>query len=152
MGRRRLGGTFSAVFALIALLRSSKQAGGQETELTIAYIANIFVLVPVGLSTLFSQRSVETVFENRFQPSDGFRILVGTLWTGLLFASVIGLFFPLQMVGILIFQVLYKSLYLAVYAIPSFVSGNGRAVPRGMTAIFLVIVLLWPVLIWRGLA
>ncbi|MEM7010520.1 MAG: hypothetical protein AAF585_03450 [Verrucomicrobiota bacterium] len=116
--------------------------------LKIAYAANILILIPVALGTLLSKRGAEAVFEAKFETDTPLRILVGSFWTAILICSIIGLFRPNQMVGILFLQVIYKSLFLAFFAAPAIRHGGLSAIPTGLCSCFLLIVLVWPVMLW----
>ncbi len=49
--------------------------------LKVAYLANILILIPVAIPTLL--RTLD-VAEGKFAESEGFRVLVGSLWTAIL--------------------------------------------------------------------
>ncbi|MEM1294495.1 MAG: hypothetical protein AAGH89_03960 [Verrucomicrobiota bacterium] len=118
--------------------------------LVAAYLANILILVPVAFSTLRSESSAGTVFEEKFPMDSPLRLLVGALWFGILVCSVIGLFRPNQMVAILILQVVYKATFLVLYIVPVWRTDGFHSVPAGITICFLAIVLIWPFLLWKS--
>jgi hypothetical protein len=76
---------------------------------------------------------------------------VGSLWFGILAASVIGLFMPRFMVPLIVVQVIYKALWLAAFVAPLALRGRSEDIPAGITVCFALIVLVWPVFIWRAL-
>ncbi len=115
----------------------------------IAYIINIVILVPIGLSTVFRFFPTD---EGRFPESPGWRIMAGSLWCGIAVLSVLGLFHPLRYSPVLLHQMIYKMIWLIVYAFPGIAKGEFDSIPRKMTVIFIGIVALWPFLIpWRYL-
>jgi hypothetical protein len=87
-----------------------------------------------------------------FPESAGWRTLVGSLWLAILAMSVLGVRQPEAFLWLLVFQVLYKSVWLIAYVLPRVLAGRRREVPAGITLSFLVIVLVWPWFIpWRQL-
>lgn len=116
--------------------------------LLIAYIANIVILVPVALATLTSSKGAAAVVQSKFPVDSPFRILVGCLWTAILFCSAVGLFLPRPMAGILLLQIVYKSLFLGLVIFPLWRTCGLNAVPLGITVSFVLIVLIWPLILW----
>jgi len=115
--------------------------------LKLAYVANIVILLPIALPTALRRFDVA---QGRFQPSEGWEILVGSLWTAILLCSVGGLFWPEPFVVVLLLQVIYKSMWLGLYAAPRVLSGRAREVPSGIAFSFLGIVAVWPFIIPWG--
>lgn len=90
--------------------------------------------------------------QGRFEESAGWRMLAGSLWTAILVLSLLGLRWPLTFSPVLLLQLIYKSLWLAMYGWPLWRAGHVERIPPGMAWSFLGIVLLWPWLIpWRHL-
>ena len=116
--------------------------------LQLAYGANIVILLPVALATMVSSRGAAAAIESKFAVDTPYRVLVGCLWTAILVCSVLGLFFPATMVGILMLQIFYKSLFLVLFLFPLWRSKGMKAVPIGLTGSFVAIVLLWPPILW----
>ena len=116
----------------------------------IVYVANIFVCAWISYHCLSApERAATVVFEDAFRVSESIR-LVGALWGAIFVCSVLGLFFPKGMALILLFQLVYKSTWLLVAALPAVWAGT--AYPRGMAMVFVVWVLLTPFAIpWRDL-
>ncbi len=109
------------------------------------YIFNIIVLIPVGLLTLLGgERGGQLACQNKFPESEGFRTILGSLWTAILIGSVLGLFFPVTMSALLLIQVIYKSLWLLVFVMPRLLKGKISEVPSGIALVFLVIMLSYP--------
>ncbi len=114
-------------------------------SLSFPYIFNIIVLIPVGLLTLLGgERGGQLACQRKFPESEGFRTILGSLWTAILFGSILGLAFPVQMSPLLLIQVIYKSLWLLVFVIPRLLKGQISKVPSGIVLVFLVIVLSYP--------
>jgi hypothetical protein len=117
----------------------------QLSHLLAAYIFNILILIPVGLLTLLgSEAGSRLVFQGKFPESTGTRTILGSLWTAILVASCLGLFYPVPMSPVLIVQIVYKSLWLLVFVLPRLILGRGREVPWVVAVMFLVIVLAYP--------
>ena len=113
--------------------------------LWLPYIFNILVLSPVGLLTLLGgERGGQLACQNKFPESEGFRTILGSLWTAILIGSVLGLFFPVTMSALLLIQVIYKSLWLLVFVMPRLLKGKISEVPSGIALVFLVIMLSYP--------
>ena len=110
--------------------------------LKLAYAANIVILVPVALPTLLG---LYDTTQGTIPEISRYRSLVGALWTSILVASVLGMWAPLRYVPVLMMQVIYKSLWLLLYALPTL--RRKKSVPLGITISFTAIVLLWPWLI-----
>lgn len=121
--------------------------------LCIPYIANILILLPVApLTLLGGNRGNRLVFEGRFAESAGTRTILGSMWAAILLTSAVGVFAPVAMAPVLVLQVVYKSLWLLVHAIPCLIKGQMREVPRGVSISFIVIVATYPwVIPWNHL-
>jgi hypothetical protein len=135
----------------VAAARRNSHSVTNEAEpmLHFAYVCNILILVPIALTALLSDRAATLIFENKFAAAPELTKLVGCLWTAILLGSIAGLVDPRGMRMLLMFQVVYKALFLATVLLPmAFRSGWG-ALPQGLTITFLLIVLLWPWLLWQ---
>ncbi len=99
------------------------------------YIFNIIVLVPIGLLTLLGgERGGQLASQGKFPESEGFRTILGSLWTAILLGSVMGLFYPVTMSPLLLIQVIYKTLWLLVFVIPKLLGRRTREVSMGHLA------------------
>jgi hypothetical protein len=114
------------------------------TPLYLAYGINLAVLVPIAIPTLLSLFATD---QERFEESAGWRMLVGSLWFAILVLSVLGLLQPLRYSPVLLLQLIYKSVWLAFYAVPRLLRGEVQAVPWGIAGSFALIVLAWPCVI-----
>jgi len=116
----------------------------------LMYCANIIVACWISISSLFfPEKAALTVFENQFAYSEAIR-LVGALWWAIFILSIIGLFFPMQMSLILLFQLIYKGSWLLFAALPAMI--NQQPYPKAMAIFFVIWVILLPFIIpWRQL-
>lgn len=105
--------------------------------LLLPNIANIVILVPVGLGSLFN---LFLVSRGQFPESAGWRTLVGSLWTAILVGSVLGLFQPILFGPLLLLQVIYKNLWLPVYVAPRIAKADRRQLRTTLRALRM----------WRG--
>jgi len=109
--------------------------------------ANILILVPIGFGTLLKASVTD---QGAFPESAGWRMLVGSLWIGILSLSLLGVIWPGSFLWLLVFQVIYKSVWLLTYVVPRLLSGRQAEIPSGIAVSFLTIVLVWPWFIpWR---
>jgi len=116
----------------------------------ITYLANILVAGWVGVSCLFFPKTaISIVFENTLAYSESIKI-VGALWCAIFLISILGLFFPKEFQIVFLVQLIYKSLWLVVVAIPAI--QKGLPYPYGMAVFFLVWVIILPFVIdWKQL-
>lgn len=118
--------------------------------LKIIYIANIVVTGLISYSCLFTpQAAVDNVFSGTITYSEVIK-LVGALWGAIFVLSILGLFFPQPMSLVLLFQLIYKSSWLLIVALPAFAAG--KDFPGPMAMVFLIWVLVLPFFIpWKNL-
>ena len=115
------------------------------TLLHLPYIFNIIVLIPIGLLTLLGgEKGGQLACQSKFPESEGFRTILGSLWTAILIGSVLGLFFPITMSALLLIQVIYKTIWLLVYAMPRMLKQGNNEVPWGIASTFLGIIVSYP--------
>ena len=115
------------------------------TAITIIYIANIFLAGWISFSCLFMPKNaLLTVFTGAYGYSEIIR-LVGAFWAAIAILSIIGLYYPIQMSLILLFQLIYKASWLVVVAIPATI--KNRPLPHAMAIFFIIWVLLLPFVI-----
>lgn len=121
--------------------------------LVLPYVLNIMMLLPIAPLTLWGGASGgRRAFQGKFVESEGPRTLLGAIWTAVLIGSFLGLAFPVQMSPLLMLQVIYKSLWLATFALPLLLTGRAGDVPSGIAASFVVIVATYPwVIPWKAL-
>jgi hypothetical protein len=116
--------------------------------LKIIYCANIIVAGWISITSLFSPAKAQlTVFEGNIAYSEAIR-LVGALWFAIFLLSVLGLFYPERMSLVLLFQLIYKSLWLIFAALPAMM--NNQPYPKGMAICFIIWVVVLPFVIpWK---
>ena len=121
--------------------------------LLLPYIFNIIVLVPVGLLMLFGgEKGGQLACQGKFPESEGFRTILGSLWTAILIGSALGLLYPVPMSPLLLIQVIYKTLWLLVFVTPRLIGKQTSEIPSGIALVFLVIVNSYPLVIpWQQL-
>lgn len=121
--------------------------------LLLPYAFNIIVLVPIGLMTLLGgENGGRLASQGKFPESEGFRTILGSLWTAILIGSMLGLLYPVPMSPLLLIQVIYKTLWLMVFVLPRLLTGRRREVPWGISLTFFVIVLSYPwVIPWSSI-
>ena len=109
--------------------------------------ANILILIPVGFGTLLKPSVTD---QGAFVESAGWRMLAGSLWIAILSLSLLGAIWPGSFLWLLVFQLIYKSVWLLAYAVPRLLSGRAAEIPAGIAVSFVAIVLVWPWFIpWR---
>ena len=118
--------------------------------LKLIYMANILLAGWVGISSLFFPKmAVQQVFNHAFSYSEAIR-LVGALWCAVLIISILGLAYPEEMSLILVFQLVYKGLWLVVVALLAIFQSTSY--PKGMAGFFLIWVIILPFVIpWESL-
>lgn len=117
----------------------------------IVFAANVLVAGIVGFLGLFyPELAARTVFQSPNAPGVGTSV-TGAFWLAIALLSLPGVFFPLQLSAILLVQLLYKGLWLAVIAVPALLNGSGAQLPVGMAVFFAVWVVVIPVVYPWGL-
>ncbi len=117
------------------------------TCLRLAYAFNLLVLLPIAVPTppaAVPHQSGEIRGERRLAGAGG------PLRTVILVLSALGLYAPLRYSLVLVLQVIYKTLWLLVFALPRVVNGRTHSIPWGITGSFIIIVLVWPFIIPWG--
>ena len=118
--------------------------------LKILYAANVLLAGWISITSLFYPKlAQQSVFSGAFAYSEAIR-LVGALWGAIFILSIVGLFFPKDMALVLVFQLIYKSSWLLVAALPAW--WRGEPFPGGMAICFVLWVLVLPFVIpWKSL-
>ena len=110
--------------------------GGSAVWMRVMYALAIVGAGAVGLTTLVAPRlASQYVFIGAAQVDNYLQIL-GALWFALGAISVLGLFQPFKFSVIFLIQLIYKSIWLTVAAIPSIVSGNRESGLLFLTILF----------------
>lgn len=119
--------------------------------LKLAYGANILILVPV-VWNMIAGGGVATVFEGRVEESHGLRLLVASLWSAILLASVAGFWQPRFFAPVLPIQIVYKALWLGLFVLPLGLREGWSSIPMGISVCFALIVLSYPAILWFAFA
>lgn len=119
--------------------------------LRIPYLINLLILVPVVFTLLVQPDAMRAVFGAGLVDSPTLRLLVASLWLGVMVCSLLALAAPVRFWPLLLFQVIYKTAYLALHVIPVLLREGAGAVPVGVATTFAGIVLIWPFFIWQAL-
>jgi hypothetical protein len=118
--------------------------------LKLAYGANIIILVPVVYAMLIGN-GVASAFEGRVDESAGLRLMVASFWFAILASSVAGLAWPKFFAPILIVQIIYKALWLAIFVWPLMQRSGWEAIPTGIVGVFAAIVVTYPLILFFAL-
>ncbi|MEM6532749.1 MAG: hypothetical protein AAF654_08990 [Myxococcota bacterium] len=110
--------------------------------LIVPYVINVLILIPVCYQMLFGQ-GVAAVFDGLVPESAGLRIMVGSLWSAILLASLAGVVWPQFFAPIVLAQIVYKALWLGLFVFPLWHSSD--PIPSGITLTFVGIVVSYPV-------
>ena len=105
------------------------------TYLRIAYALDLLVFLPIAVSTLLRLYPTD---KGRFEESAGWWVLEGALWTAILVFSGLGLYAPLRYSLMLFLQVIYKTLWLLVFALLAWSTDAPTASPGELPAPFLL--------------
>jgi len=110
----------------------------------IIFLANVLVAGTVGfLSLCLPELAARTIFQSTAVSSPAMTI-TGAFWSSIAVLSAMGFFFPAQFSAVLLVQLLYKGLWLALVALPAVLRGEARLLPGGITFFFLVWVVVIP--------
>lgn len=122
-----------------------------EHLLRAAYAANILILAPVLIGLALGRNGPDVpALGGAIAESEGLRLLVMSLWGGILALSALGLIAPGAFWPVLLLQVIYKSAWLAAYVAPVWRAEGAAAVPWGPAACFALIVAIWPVILYQA--
>ncbi|XLS29655.1 hypothetical protein ACJD0Z_02275 [Flavobacteriaceae bacterium M23B6Z8] len=119
-------------------------------SLKIVYAANILVAGWISISSLFFPKyAAISVFSGAYEYSEVIR-LTGALWAAIFMISIIGMFLPQKMALILVFQLIYKGLWLVAVCIPAMI--QNKLYPGGMAFFFMIWCVVLPFVIpWKQL-
>lgn len=86
-------------------------------------------------------------FGNIFEYSEAIR-LVGALYLPIFLLSFLGLFYPLKMSFVLLFQLIYKTAWMVCAALPALL--NNSPLPKVMSVVFMIYLVVLPWIIPWG--
>lgn len=113
--------------------------------LRFAFAINLLILVPVCATMLLARDGgVRAIFAAEAD-APAIRLMILSMWLAILLASMVGLAWPRPLWPVLAIQIIYKSLWLAMFAFPAWRAGQG--VPWGVAGSFIFIVLVWPLIL-----
>ena len=113
----------------------------------IPFVLNILILLPVVAGLL---RGSMEAFPGA-PDSAVLRIMVASLWGGVLIVSVVALIAPTIFWPVLAFQVIYKALFVVLWVWPAVLRPEDAAIPWGPTNVFFFIIAVWPFFIAAAL-
>lgn len=114
----------------------------------LMYLANIVVAGWISITSLFYPKIAQkTIFTGAFEYSEAIR-LVGSLWLAIFLLSIVGWFYPKHMSLVFVFQLIYKSSWILLVAIPAIL--NKHPYPKSMAIFFLIWMMVLPFVIpWK---
>ncbi|WP_310474374.1 hypothetical protein [Sandarakinorhabdus sp.] len=114
--------------------------------LRAAFAINLLILVPVCATMLTARDGGLRAIFGSASDVPAVRLMVLSMWLAILLASLAGLVWPRPLWPVLAIQIIYKSLWLVLFAWPAWRAGE--ALPWGVTGSFIFIVLVWPLILW----
>lgn len=118
------------------------------TAIRLVFAANVLVAGAVGLASLIGGApALRGVWQSAVEPSSQPVRIVGAFWTTIALLSIMGLASPRAFAPVLLVQLLYKGIWLAVVALPALVAGRGSEIPAGIAVFFAAWVLVLPFVI-----
>jgi hypothetical protein len=123
------------------------------TLLQAAYLIDAVVTTPLVIALLTRNRVWTATLLGQSVPADpSFRIMVGAIWAALMTCATLGVLFPNAMAPVLLVQLIYKGLWLAVFAVPRWMRGRSDEVSWKIAALFGTYVGIYPWIIpWTEL-
>lgn len=123
------------------------------TVLHAAYILDVVVTAPIALTMLTADRTLDRgVLHEKMPAERSTRVLLGALWTAILVCLAAGVFLPVTMAPVLLLQLIYKSLWIALFAAPRWATGRRKDVPWRMAGVFAAFIVVYPWIIpWSAM-
>jgi hypothetical protein len=123
------------------------------TVLQLAYLLDVIVSLPAAVTMLMgSETAARWLLGDKLPEERSSRIVLGSLWAAIALCSGAGVFIPVAMAPVLIVQVIYKSLWIGLHAVPCWLRGRSEEVPRPLAGTFLAYVIAYPwVIPWDAL-
>ena len=117
----------------------------------IPYLLNILILAPVVSGLLRHPAGEPVMAFSGASDSPVLRVMIASLWAGVMLISILALFDPQRFWPLLVFQVLYKAIFVVLWCLPIWLGLRAGVVPTGPVAVFVVIILVWPFFIVMAL-
>lgn len=108
------------------------------------YAFNLLVLLPVCAWLLLSPPAADELDTTVLLGAYASRVLLACLWTSVLLLSLLGLRDPRALAPLLLFQIVYKGLFLLHFVLPHSRKALLAQAPGALVAIFVVIVATYP--------
>ena len=123
------------------------------TLLQLAFVLDAAVTAPLAIGVLAGQHwAARLLMRESASPGENLRLTLGCLWLAIALCSLLGVFFPITFAAVLVLQLIYKTLWILIYAIPRWIGGRGAEVPGSVATVFLAFVLVYPWLLpWSKL-
>ncbi|MEM6306139.1 MAG: hypothetical protein AAF744_15585 [Pseudomonadota bacterium] len=115
------------------------------------YILNVLILAPVLLGMVQMTAHTPVAAFSGVPDQPALRMMVVSLWSGVLVLSLVALYDPLSFWPLLAFQVVYKAIFLAAYCLPIWLGRAEGVIPWGPVGVFIGIILIWPFFIAAAL-
>jgi hypothetical protein len=104
------------------------------------YAANIVGAGVPGALTTFAPTLAESVLF--WSPQDPTVLsILGSIWLAIGITSILGLRYPQRLLGVFVVQLIYKTIWLATFALPAIVRGTFRPEAWVMVGIFLALII-----------
>ena len=110
----------------------------------IPFVLNILILLPVVIGMLTAPNGTPVAAFGGIADAPSLRVMVASLWTGVLVMSAVALINPLAFWPLLAFQFVYKAIFLASFCLPIWLGRAEGVIPHGPVTVFIGIVLIWP--------
>jgi hypothetical protein len=117
----------------------------------IPYILNIVILAPVVAGLIRQPAGQPVAAFDGIADAPALRMMVAALWSGVLVVSALALLDPIRFWPVLVFQVIYKALFVVLWCLPIWLGRAEGAIPSGPTTVFLFIIAVWPFFIVAAL-
>ncbi len=115
------------------------------TLLQVAYLIDAIVTAPLVVAVLTQNKGWIANLLGPVVPGDpSSQILIGVMWAALMTTATTGLVYPVAMAPVLIVQLIYKCLWLLLFALPRWLGGRSAEVPWRVAALFAAYVGTYP--------
>ncbi|MFN0263258.1 hypothetical protein ACKTEK_05195 [Tepidamorphus sp. 3E244] len=119
--------------------------------LEFAYAGNILVVTPVLYLLWFREDGPARIYGKHIEISHGMNVLIASMWSAIVLLSIAGLRWEKELVGLLIFQCIYKVIFLGVYVAPRALAGDWDKVPKRLSVLFILGLIFFLLVIWQQL-
>ena len=122
------------------------------SPLQIGYVLDLAVSLPVALVTLIgSEPAAKRLFREKLPEDPSVRIALGAMWLAIALGSAAGIALPVAMAPVLVLQLVYKGLWILLFALPRWLGGRFAEVPLRTALTFLAFVVVYPWIVpWQA--